>query len=95
MDAYCNDSEQRLLWIEHPNGERTGYLHLDRASVDAAVEDKGLSGQVVPQGMYLGTLYTESAITTGFAAAQEVASRVATEHQRATRQASQDIPVAV
>lgn len=42
-------------------------------------------------GDYLGTLYTESAITTGFAAAQEVASRVATEHQRAGRAPAPEI----
>jgi oxygen-dependent protoporphyrinogen oxidase len=32
-------------------------------------------------GDYLGTLYTESSITTGFSAAQEAASRLATEQQ--------------
>ena len=42
-------------------------------------------------GDYLGTLYTESSITTGFAAAQEVASRVATEHQRAGRGSAPEI----
>lgn len=55
--ACQNDGEQRLLWIEHPNGERTGYLHLDRASVAAAVEARDLVGQVVTQGTLLGTLY--------------------------------------
>jgi oxygen-dependent protoporphyrinogen oxidase len=32
-------------------------------------------------GDYLGTLYTESSITTGFSAAQEATSRLATEQQ--------------
>jgi oxygen-dependent protoporphyrinogen oxidase len=36
-------------------------------------------------GDYLGTLYTETAIQTGFSAAQEIASLLATERQRRTR----------
>jgi murein DD-endopeptidase MepM/ murein hydrolase activator NlpD len=59
------DGEQRLLWIDHPNGERTGYLHLDRASVATAVESQGLIGQVVPQGTYLGVVYRGDAKTDG------------------------------
>ena len=35
-------------------------------------------------GDYLGTLYTESSITTGFSAAQEAASLLATERQSTT-----------
>jgi oxygen-dependent protoporphyrinogen oxidase len=34
-------------------------------------------------GDFLGTLYTESSITTGFSAAQEAASLLATERQSA------------
>jgi oxygen-dependent protoporphyrinogen oxidase len=34
-------------------------------------------------GDFLGTLYTESSITTGFSAAQEAASLLATDKQRA------------
>ncbi len=59
--ACQNDQEQRLLWIDHPNGERTGYLHVDRASVAAAVENQNLVGQVVPQGTYLGQIYRGAA----------------------------------
>jgi protoporphyrinogen/coproporphyrinogen III oxidase len=35
-------------------------------------------------GDYLGTLYTETAIQTGFSAAQEAVSLLATERQRGT-----------
>ena len=55
--ACQNDQEQRLLWIDHPNGERTGYLHIDRQSVAEALESQNLVGQVVPQGTYLGQIY--------------------------------------
>ena len=40
------------------------------------------SSRVFLAGDYLGTLYTESAITSGFAAAQEAASLLATDRQR-------------
>jgi protoporphyrinogen/coproporphyrinogen III oxidase len=42
-------------------------------------------------GDYLGTLYTETSITTGFSAAQEVVSLLGTERQqgRRSRQAVQ------
>ena len=63
--ACQNDQEQRLLWIDHPNGERTGYLHLDRASVAEAVESQNLVGQVVPQGTYLGQIYRGEAKLNG------------------------------
>lgn len=63
--ACQNDSEQRLLWIEQPNGERTGYLHLDRASVAAAVENNQLVGRHVDQGTFLGTLYRGNTKTDG------------------------------
>jgi oxygen-dependent protoporphyrinogen oxidase len=39
--------------------------------------------RVVLAGDYLGTLYTETAIATGFSAAQEVLSLLATDRQRA------------
>jgi len=39
--------------------------------------------RVVLAGDYLGTLYTETAIQTGFSAAQEVLSLLATDRQRA------------
>ncbi|HRO95144.1 MULTISPECIES: NAD(P)/FAD-dependent oxidoreductase [Micrococcaceae] len=41
-------------------------------------------------GDYLGTLYTESSIMSGFSAAQEIASRLATERQ--TRSALEAVP---
>jgi oxygen-dependent protoporphyrinogen oxidase len=43
------------------------------------------SSRVFLAGDYLGTLYTESAITTGFSAAQEAASLLATERQQRAR----------
>ena len=43
------------------------------------------SSRVFLAGDYLGTLYTESAITTGFAAAQEAVSLLATERQQRRR----------
>ncbi len=63
--ACQNDDEQRLLWIEHANGERSGYLHMDRASVQAAVEEPGLVGQSIVQGTYLGLVYRGEAKTGG------------------------------
>jgi glycine/D-amino acid oxidase-like deaminating enzyme len=41
-------------------------------------------------GDYLGTLYTETAISTGFSAAQEAASLLATERQQRT---GHDLPL--
>ena len=43
------------------------------------------SSRVFLAGDYLGTLYTESAITTGFSAAQEAVSLLATERQQGRR----------
>jgi oxygen-dependent protoporphyrinogen oxidase len=43
-----------------------------------------LSSRVFLAGDYLGTLYTETAISTGFSAAQEAASLLATERQQRT-----------
>ena len=40
------------------------------------------ASRVFLAGDYLGTLYTESAITTGFSAAQEAASLLATQRQQ-------------
>jgi oxygen-dependent protoporphyrinogen oxidase len=46
------------------------------------------SGRVFLAGDYLGTLYTETAIATGLAAAQEVQSLLATDHQTAPQTVS-------
>lgn len=43
------------------------------------------SGRVFLAGDYLGTLYTESAVTTGFSAAQEAASLLASDRQQRAR----------
>jgi protoporphyrinogen/coproporphyrinogen III oxidase len=43
------------------------------------------SSRVFLAGDYLGSLYTESAITTGFSAAQEAASLLATDRQQGRR----------
>lgn len=42
-------------------------------------------------GDYLGTLYTESSITTGFSAAQEATSRLITEQQSAARRFAEPV----
>jgi protoporphyrinogen/coproporphyrinogen III oxidase len=46
------------------------------------------SSRVLLAGDYLGSLYTESAITTGFSAAQEAVSLLATERQQGRRSPS-------
>ena len=48
--------------------------------------------RVLLAGDYLGTLYTETAISTGFSAAQEVVSQLATERQQG---AARSLPLAV
>ncbi|MGO4752764.1 amine oxidase, partial [Streptomyces sp. 2MCAF27] len=46
------------------------------------------SGRVLLAGDYLGTLYTETAISSGLSAAQEARSLLATERQSAARDRS-------
>jgi oxygen-dependent protoporphyrinogen oxidase len=58
------------------------YCFPGRAALQPALTRRG--GRVVLAGDYLGTLYTETAISTGFSAAQEVASLLATERQQRT-----------
>ncbi|HET7398560.1 MAG TPA: NAD(P)/FAD-dependent oxidoreductase [Intrasporangium sp.] len=57
------------------------YSFPGRAKLQPTLMRRG--GRVLLAGDYLGTLYTETAIQTGFAAAQEAASLLATDHQRA------------
>jgi len=45
----------------------------------------GRASRVFLAGDYLGTLYTETAIQTGFSAAQEAVSLLATERQQGRR----------
>ena len=45
----------------------------------------GRNSRIFLAGDYLGTLYTETAIQTGFSAAQEAASLLATERQQGRR----------
>jgi oxygen-dependent protoporphyrinogen oxidase len=57
------------------------YCFPGRAALQPALMRRG--SRVVLAGDYLGTLYTETAIQTGFSAAQEVLSLLATDRQRA------------
>ena len=50
------------------------------------------ASRVFLAGDYLGTLYTESAITTGFSAAQEAVSLLATDRQQNRRAERQPTP---
>ena len=58
------------------------YCFPGRAALQPALTRGG--GRVFLAGDYLGTLYTETAISTGFTAAQEAASLLATERQQRT-----------
>jgi protoporphyrinogen/coproporphyrinogen III oxidase len=58
------------------------YCFPGRAALQPALTRRG--SRVVLAGDYLGTLYTETAISTGFSAAQEAASLLATERQQRT-----------
>ena len=51
-----------------------------RAPLQPTLTRRG--SRVLLAGDYLGTLYTETAISTGFSAAQEAASLLATERQQ-------------
>lgn len=56
------------------------YCFPGRAALQPALTQRG--GRVFLAGDYLGTLYTETAISTGFSAAQEAASLLSTDRQR-------------
>ena len=58
------------------------YCFPGRGALQPALTRRG--GRVFLAGDYLGTLYTETAISTGFTAAQEAASLLATERQQRT-----------
>ena len=58
------------------------YCFPGRAALQPTLMRRG--GRVFLAGDYLGTLYTETAIQTGFSAAQEAASLLATERQQRT-----------
>jgi oxygen-dependent protoporphyrinogen oxidase len=58
------------------------YCFPGRGALQPALTQR--SGRVFLAGDYLGTLYTETAITTGFSAAQEAASLLATDRQQRT-----------
>ena len=49
--------------------------------------------RVLLAGDYLGTLYTETAVQTGFSAAQEILSLLATDRQRALSAGRQLAPL--
>jgi protoporphyrinogen/coproporphyrinogen III oxidase len=65
------------------------YCFPGRAALQPALTRRG--SRVILAGDYLGTLYTETAISTGFSAAQEAASLLATERQQRT---VRDLPLA-
>jgi oxygen-dependent protoporphyrinogen oxidase len=56
------------------------YCFPGRAALQPTLTRRG--SRVILAGDYLGTLYTETAISTGFSAAQEAASLLATERQQ-------------
>jgi oxygen-dependent protoporphyrinogen oxidase len=56
------------------------YCFPGRGRLQPALTRRG--GRILLAGDYLGTLYTETAVQTGFSAAQEVASLLATERRR-------------
>ena len=58
------------------------YCFPGRGALQPTLTRRG--SRVVLAGDYLGTLYTETAISTGFSAAQEAASLLATERQQRT-----------
>jgi protoporphyrinogen/coproporphyrinogen III oxidase len=58
------------------------YCFPGRGALQPTLTRRG--SRVVLAGDYLGTLYTESAVQTGFSAAQEAASLLATERQQRT-----------
>jgi protoporphyrinogen/coproporphyrinogen III oxidase len=58
------------------------YCFPGRAALQPTLMQRG--SRVFLAGDYLGTLYTETAISTGFSAAQEAASLLATERQQRT-----------
>lgn len=58
------------------------YCFPGRAKLQPALTRRG--SRVLLAGDYLGTLYTETAISTGFSAAQEAASLLATDRQQRT-----------
>ena len=58
------------------------YCFPGRAALQPTLTRRG--SRVFLAGDYLGTLYTETAISTGFSAAQEAASLLATERQQRT-----------
>jgi protoporphyrinogen/coproporphyrinogen III oxidase len=63
--------------------EGSPYCFPGRGKLQPTLMRRG--SRVFLAGDYLGTLYTESAITTGFSAAQEAASLLATERQQRAR----------
>ena len=62
--------------------ELTAASRLSRFTFSARQAERFRDGRVLLAGDYLGTLYTETAIQTGFSAAQEAASLLASEHQQ-------------
>ena len=58
------------------------YCFPGRGALQPTLTRRG--GRVLLAGDYLGTLYTETAISTGFSAAQDAAGLLATERQQRT-----------
>jgi murein DD-endopeptidase MepM/ murein hydrolase activator NlpD len=51
--CYLNDTEQAMVFIKHPNGDKSGYLHLSKSSIP-----NNLFNKTVPKGQVIGKLYT-------------------------------------
>ena len=54
----CADPFQAMFRVEHHDGERTGYLHLDVNTIKTNID-----GQNIPRGWYLGDIYDGNATT--------------------------------
>jgi hypothetical protein len=60
FSPYCYiaaDPYQAMVVVSHSNGDKSGYLHLDKASIPSS-----LFNQSIPKGRIIGSLYTGSAI---------------------------------
>lgn len=57
--CYNSDPYQVMLKVTHPNGDVSGYLHLDKNSVIA--KSAPMFNKTISKGYFLGNLYTGSA----------------------------------
>ena len=58
FSPYCyisSDTSQAMVLVTHSNGDKSGYLHIDKASIPS-----GKFSQSIPKGTVIGSLYTGS-----------------------------------